>query len=151
MAVDPYEIAVSAQETCLEACRAFEADPSPDMEPRDTREWWAESFSKFPDKLAARIRERLEAACPSPSGCLNLGSGTKTPAEPQRIYWRQRRLKVYQLVARGLSGKLPTKRSVVRHLCHNRLCINPKHLTIGTQAQNLLDQRFRRAADWPHL
>ncbi len=28
---------------------------------------------------------------------------------------------------------------VVRHLCHNRLCCNPGHLTTGTKADNTLD------------
>lgn len=28
---------------------------------------------------------------------------------------------------------------VVRHLCNNRSCVNPKHLTLGTQADNVKD------------
>lgn len=28
---------------------------------------------------------------------------------------------------------------VVRHRCHNRLCINPEHLALGTQADNKRD------------
>ena len=28
---------------------------------------------------------------------------------------------------------------VIRHLCHNPLCVNPHHLTPGTQTQNVQD------------
>lgn len=28
---------------------------------------------------------------------------------------------------------------VVRHLCHNRSCVNPAHLAVGTQTENLQD------------
>lgn len=30
---------------------------------------------------------------------------------------------------------------VVRHSCSNRLCVNPAHLSYGTQGDNLLDRR----------
>jgi len=50
-------------------------------------------------------------------------------------------MRAYQFVAWGTSGKSPHAKSVVRHLCNNRACINPEHLAIGTQAQNLFDQR----------
>lgn len=32
---------------------------------------------------------------------------------------------------------------VVMHSCDNRLCINPNHLSVGSQAQNLLDAKLK--------
>ncbi len=30
---------------------------------------------------------------------------------------------------------------VVRHMCHNPACVNPAHLVVGTQAQNVQDRQ----------
>ncbi|WP_083445193.1 hypothetical protein [Ruegeria sp. 6PALISEP08] len=40
--------------------------------------------------------------------------------------------------------------STIRHRCHNRRCINPRHLTIGDRRDNLQDERDRQAngVDW---
>jgi ATP/maltotriose-dependent transcriptional regulator MalT len=36
----------------------------------------------------------------------------------------------------------------VRHLCHNRLCIEPKHLEVGTQFDNLQDSVKDKRFQW---
>lgn len=83
-------------------------------------------------------------------GCLELG----TAECPARIQWRGHRMRVYQLIAWASANEAPRPKSVVRHLCNNRACINPEHLAVGTQAQNLFDQRQKRAQDiaeyWSH-
>jgi len=33
---------------------------------------------------------------------------------------------------------------VVRHMCHNKVCVNPRHLALGSYRDNWLDEKIRR-------
>lgn len=71
--------------------------------------------------------------------------GGKEPRRPiiridNKVYYASR--VVYEL----MKGEDPGKR-VVRHTCDNHLCCNPKHLVIGTQAQNVEDMAMRQRAN----
>jgi hypothetical protein len=112
------------------------------------RQWWQQTHRLHADELAARMKTYLMSARRGANGCLELG----TTDRPERLYWRGRRLRVYQLIAWGQARSVPLPKQVVRHLCNNRACINPKHLRIGTQAENLYDQLVAKAKapDWSH-
>ena len=66
---------------------------------------------------------------------------TKTP---RRVTWKGKRLYAYQLLCVASQGVLPRQDEVVRHRCHNRRCINPEHLQLGTQQDNIHDERVRQ-------
>ncbi|EBA02225.1 hypothetical protein RB2150_08463 [Rhodobacterales bacterium HTCC2150] len=142
-------IAQNAYTDCLKASSKFEDFLGDTLELREDQVWWKKTFEAYPEELAQRVRTHILAATLTDTGCLELRKRATT-ATPQRIYWRGRRQRVYQFVAWGLYGQLPSKRSVVRHLCNNRLCIHPEHLKVGTQAQNLRDQRLKGIKDWSH-
>ncbi len=40
-------------------------------------------------------------------------------------------------------GKIPSNKCVL-HICDNKLCINPNHLRVGTQSENIIDWHKRR-------
>lgn len=46
------------------------------------------------------------------------------------------------------NGRLPEPDEVVRHRCDNPPCVNPAHLQIGTQAENVADMVWRERAAW---
>lgn len=122
----------------------------PSHPPSDARTWWHETLEQHHVELEQKIQQYLTDAVTTPQGCLELGSEEC----PARVQWRGQRIRVYQLIAWARANEAPHPRSVVRHLCNNRACINPDHLAIGTQAQNLFDQRQKRAQDianyWSH-
>ena len=58
---------------------------------------------------------------------------------PQIVY----RWEAYCFIYCVLNRQIASRDQVVRHRCHNRLCINPGHLELGSAADNKHD-------DWAH-
>ena len=60
------------------------------------------------------------------------------------------RTRAHRIAYEAANGPIPAsidgQRAVIRHKCDTPLCVNPDHLEIGTQAQNMADKADRDRA-----
>ena len=54
------------------------------------------------------------------------------------IWWNNKQWRAHVISYTLYKGEIP-KGSVVRHTCDNPCCVNPNHLLLGTQADNIQD------------
>jgi len=67
-----------------------------------------------------------------------------TTRTPRKTRFHGRQVAAYRFVYCVLNQEVVSENIVVRHQCHNRRCINPAHLCLGTRADNKRD-------DWGFL
>jgi hypothetical protein len=115
------------------------------------RDRYTNLIVNHPTETLAKVRELLmnakvkEPLPPSMSasrtleGCWEL----KTHENPQTITINRLPDLAYRFVPIVLNAELMGEREVVRHLCHNRACVCPDHLVIGTYQQNKQDEHER--------
>jgi hypothetical protein len=92
----------------------------------------------------ARFRSRLklnpDTRCWEWTGAKNnSGYGTIAAADQKlRLGQEAAKLTTHRFSYYMLVGPVP-RGEVIRHLCHNKLCCNPKHLTTGSHSENQKD------------
>jgi hypothetical protein len=115
------------------------------------RDHYTNLIENHPTETLAKVRELLMSATvkeplpPSMSasrtleGCWEL----KTHDKPQTITINRLPDLAYRFIPIILNAELMGEREVVRHLCHNRACVCPDHLVIGSYKQNTQDEAER--------
>jgi hypothetical protein len=113
----------------------------------------ANHIGRPPTPITDRFWSKVDVRSPwdcwewtGPRNDLRGGYGTFTERRASgRRTWRAHRL-AYELTFGGIPAGL-----VVRHACDNPPCVNPLHLLVGTQKQNLADMMLRgRHTARPH-
>ena len=83
------------------------------------------------DRFWSNINKETEKGCWEWTGGLNFsGYG--------RIYYDKKRVFAHRFSYELHYGKFDTN-LVVMHICDNTKCVNPEHLRLGTQADNVYD------------
>ena len=122
------------------------------------RDFYASIFGK-PNSALALLAERLRSAnireakpfhimnIDAPGGCWERGTQIHPEllkvSAPNGSTFHTRTYRFVYLLCNAI---VVDDDVVVRHLCNNRACVRPDHLTIGTQTQNILDDRQRKYA-----
>lgn len=132
----------------------FKRSPFHEELRNECRDSYTNLFEKHPTEALAKVRDLLVAAKitdplpPSMSasrtleGCWELKSHDK----PKTIGICGITDYAYRFIPMVLNAELMGEREVVRHLCHNRACVCPDHLAIGSYQQNTQDENERRYA-----
>lgn len=99
-----------------------------------------------------RIAEFLSKLVLTPAGCIEHRASERAGGYgclemKGRTARSHRRCLAHRAMYAITWGKCPAG-VVVRHTCDNTRCVNPTHLVLGTQADNIKDMVSRGRAPW---
>jgi hypothetical protein len=129
----------------------FHRSPFHDSLRTDVRDHYTNLIENFPKETLAEVEKLLQEAKviePLPSSmsasrtiesCWVL----KTQKNPKMIKVKGYTDYAYRFIVIVLNTELMSDREVVRHLCHNRACVCPDHLQIGSYQENRQDEYER--------
>ena len=85
--------------------------------------------------LADRFWEKVDVR--SPSECWEW-TASRNPRGDGQISYGNKILRAHRVSYELNKGVIPEGMQVL-HACHNRGCVNPKHIRLGTNADNMID------------
>ena len=100
----------------------------------DSELWLGEIFDNHYEEARSRADSLLAEGTITNTGCI-----VTNTAKPRKVRFHGRQVAAYRFVYCVLNRLVASYDDVIRHRCHNRLCINPEHLTIGNRADNKHD------------
>jgi hypothetical protein len=96
--------------------------------------WLDDIIRNHHEEALQRVSALLESASETPEGCL-----VTTGPSRRKVRFRGGQTRAYRFIYSVTRREVPSFDDVVRHRCHNGLCINPDHLEVGSRADNKRD------------
>ena len=100
----------------------------------DSQAAWTSILNDLADEARARAKALVAAGRPAENGCIV----TDTTAV-RKVRFHGHQFPAYRFIYCALTGTIASWDEVIRHRCHNRNCINPAHLEIGSRGDNRRD------------
>ena len=100
----------------------------------DSERWLRDVMENHYEEAQKRALSLIEDGRVTETGCIVTDTAT-----PRKVVFHGRQTYAYRFIHCVLERAVAGRDQVVRHRCHERLCVNPEHLTLGTQADNKRD------------
>lgn len=97
-------------------------------------ERWTDIHANHKEEARKRALSLIAAGTITDTGCIV----TDTTAV-RKVRFMGAQYQAYRFIYCALNDITPSFEEVIRHRCHNRRCINPAHLEIGSRADNKRD------------
>lgn len=100
----------------------------------DSQERWMEILAQHKEEARQRALSLIDAGTRTDTGCIVTGT-----AAVRKVRFNGQQFAAYRFIYCVMNEATPSFDEVIRHRCHNRTCINPDHLEIGSRADNKHD------------
>lgn len=100
----------------------------------DSEQHWLDILTNHADEAETLARRLVGEGQRTEEGCIVTDRTT-----PKKVRFHGQQYAAYRFIFCALNREMLSFNDVVRHRCHNRLCINPEHLQKGTRADNQRD------------
>lgn len=104
----------------------------------DSEQRWMDIHENHSAEAEALANRLVSEGTRTEEGCIVTNTTTV-----RKVRFQGQQYAAYRFIYCALNREVPSYHDVIRHRCHNRLCINPDHLQKGTRADNQRD-------DWDH-
>lgn len=98
-----------------------------------------------------QVRKFLEDVSVWTNGCWHwIGDTSRNNLGYGCFYYNNGRILAHRYMWELINDRAIPNGMIVMHICDNSICVNPEHLIIGTQQQNIADMIAKDRANFDH-